>query len=132
MHTTTSCGMLTSGELRRHTHLRESVSAKRRLAVTLYFLASTARKYRTIGNLFGVSRSFVCQCIQEVCDAIAKRFRNVISFPKGEDLLQVIRSYEDAWGFPMCAGAIDGTHNAIRAPKENHTDYVIERGSIVS
>ncbi|CAB4003219.1 Hypothetical predicted protein, partial [Paramuricea clavata] len=47
-----------------NTHLREAVSAKRRLAVTLYYLASTA-EYRTIGNLFGVSRSFVCQCIKE-------------------------------------------------------------------
>ena len=44
-----------------NTHLREAVSAKRRLAVTLYYLASTA-EYRTIGNLF--SRSFVCQCIK--------------------------------------------------------------------
>ena len=111
----------------KNTHLREAVSAKRRLAVTLYFLAFTA-EYRTIGNLFGVSRSFVCQCIQEVCDAIAKQFRNVISFPKGEDLLQVIRGYEEAWGLPMCAGAIDGTHIAIRAPKENHTDYVNRKG----
>ena len=58
-----------------NTHLREAVSAKRRLAVTLYYLASTA-EYRTIGNLFGVSRSFVCQCIKEVCHAIAKQFPN--------------------------------------------------------
>ena len=29
-----------------------------------------------------------------------------------------------AWGFPMCAGAIEGTHIAIRAPIENHTHYV--------
>ena len=107
----------------KNTHLREAVSAKRRLAITLYFLASTA-EYHTIGNLFGVSRSFVYLCIQEVSDAIAKQFRNVISFPKREDLLQVIRGYEDAWSFPICAGAIDGTHIAIRAPKENRTDYV--------
>jgi predicted DNA-binding protein YlxM (UPF0122 family) len=60
-----------------NTHVREPVSAKRRLAVTLYYLASTA-EYRTIGNLFGVSRSFVCQCIKEVCHAIAKQFPNAI------------------------------------------------------
>jgi hypothetical protein len=111
----------------KNTHLREAVSAKRRLAITLHFLASTA-KYRTVGNLFGVSRSFVCKCIQEVCCAIAKNLRNAISFPKGDDLLQVTQGYEDAWGFPMCVGAIDRTHIAILAPSENHTDYVNRKG----
>ena len=41
------------------TQMRDAVSAKRQLALTLYYLASTA-EYRTIGNLFGVSRSFTC------------------------------------------------------------------------
>lgn len=49
-----------------NTRLREAVLAKRRLAITLCYLASTA-EYRTICNLFGVSSSFVCQCLQEVC-----------------------------------------------------------------
>ena len=37
------------------TPMRKAISARRRLALTLYFLASTA-EYRTIGNLFGISR----------------------------------------------------------------------------
>ena len=40
------------------TVMRSAITAKRRLAITLYFLASTA-EYRTIANLFGVSKSFV-------------------------------------------------------------------------
>ena len=32
------------------------------------------------------------------------------------------------WGFPMCAGCIDGTHIPIIAPKENHKDYVNRKG----
>ena len=32
--------------------------------------------------------------------------------------------YKDKWGFPACAGAIDGTHIPIQTPLENHTDYV--------
>lgn len=120
-------GKLEQDIAHQNTRLRESVSAKQCLAVTLYYLASTA-EYRTIGNLFGVSRSFVCQCIQEVCKAIAKRFPKVINFPKGDDLLQVIRGYEDKCGFPMCAGAIDGTHIPILAPNKNHNDYVNRKG----
>ena len=51
------------------TSMRCAISIERRLALTLYFLASTA-EYRTIANLFGVSRSFVCICVKDVCRAI--------------------------------------------------------------
>ena len=93
----------------------------------MYFLASTA-EYRTIGNLFGVSAAFVCICVKEVCQAINKRLPNVINIPQGEDLLQVIQCYEEKWGFPMCVGAIDGTHIPILARTESHTDYVNRKG----
>ncbi|CAH3044601.1 unnamed protein product [Pocillopora meandrina] len=33
-------------------------------------------------------------------------------------------TYKEKWGFPMCAGAIDGTHVPIKVPSQNHTDYV--------
>lgn len=76
------------------TIMRKSIPAKRRFALTLYYLASTA-EYRTLGNLFGVSVSFVCICIKDVCEAIRNRLSKVIRFPKGEELLQVIQNYED-------------------------------------
>ena len=53
---------------RQETPMREAVTPNRRLAIALY-LASTA-EYRTIGNLFGVSVSFVCTCLKDVCEAI--------------------------------------------------------------
>ena len=112
---------------RKHTYMRDPISAKRRLALTLYYLASTA-EYRTVANLFGVSRSLTCQCVKEVCCAIVKRFPRMISFPKGDDLVEVLESYEQKWGFPMCAGAIDGTHIPILAPVESHVEYVNRKG----
>jgi hypothetical protein len=54
------------------TVMQNAVPAKRRLAITLYFLASTA-EYKTIANLFGVSAAFVCICVKEVCQAVRKR-----------------------------------------------------------
>ena len=86
-----------------------AVPAKRRLAITLYFLASTA-EYKTIANLFGVSAAFVCIRVKEVSQDVRKRLPTVVSFPEGENLLQIIRRYEEKWGFPMCAGTVDGTH----------------------
>ena len=37
--------------------------------VTLYWLSSTT-KYRTIGNLFGVGKSTVCEAVHKFCTAI--------------------------------------------------------------
>ena len=51
-------------------------------------LASTAG-CRTISDLFGVSVSFGCNCIKEVCEAIRRHFSNTIKFPKGAEVLQV-------------------------------------------
>jgi hypothetical protein len=48
--------------------------------------------------------------------------------PKGNDLKEVIDIYRSKWGFPMCAGAIDGTHIPIISPSENHTYYVNRKG----
>ena len=107
--------------------MRDPVTAKRRLAITLYYLSSTA-EYRTVANLFGVSQSFVCQCIKEVSCAIRKGFPRAIAFPKGDDLLKVLQGYEKRWGFPMCAGAIDGTHIPILAPADCHVEYVNRKG----
>ena len=109
------------------TPMRKAVSVRRRLALKLYFLASTA-EYRTIGNLFGVSRSFTCQCVKEVCCAIIKQFPKAITFPKGDELHQVLQGYEERWRFPMCAGAIDGTHIPVLAPTDNHVEYVNRKG----
>ena len=109
------------------TVMQNAVPAKRRLAITLYFLASTA-EYKTIANLFGVSAAFVCICVNEVCQAVRKRLPTVVSFPEGENLLQIIRRYEENWGFPMCAGAVDGTYIPVLAPSQSHIDYVNRQG----
>ncbi len=119
--------MIRNDIYRSDTTMRSAIPPKRRLALTLYFLASTA-EYRTIGNLFGISASFVCLCVRVVCHAITKRLAKFINFPKGNQLLEVIEGYEKTWGFPMCAGAIDGTHIPILAPSESHAQYVNRKG----
>ena len=80
------------------TTMRKAILPRRRLALTFYFLASTA-EYTTIGNLFGVSVSFVCNCVKDVCEAIRRHFSHVVRFPKGVEILQVIQEYENKMGF---------------------------------
>jgi hypothetical protein len=43
-------------------------------------------------------------------------------------LKNVVRGYEESWGFPNCGGAIDGTHIPIIALSESHGDYLNRKG----
>ena len=114
--------------VRKDTRMRKAISPRKRVAITLYYLGSTA-EYRTIANLFGVSSSFVCICVKDVSKAIRRKLKtDFLSVPKGQDLRDIMTLYKDKWGFPSCAGAIDGTHIPIQAPPENHTDYVNRKG----
>lgn len=108
--------------------VKDVVDVQKQVAITLYWLASSA-EYRTIGNLFGVGKSTVCSIVHKVCEAIYEDLLNVyVKFPTGDELKNVVRGYEESWGFPNCGGAIDGTHIPIIAPSESHGDYLNRKG----
>ena len=54
--------------------------------------------------------------------------KKFIYIPANDELESVLESYKEKWGFPMCAGAIDGTHMPNIAPEENQIDYVNRKG----
>ncbi|XP_046565389.1 protein ANTAGONIST OF LIKE HETEROCHROMATIN PROTEIN 1-like [Haliotis rubra] len=86
-------------------------------------------KYRTVANLFGVGKATVCICVHQVCEAIMKLLlTEYVRFPKGDALKDVIRGYEERWGFPNCVGSIDGSHIPIIAPNFSHGDYLNRKG----
>ena len=85
------------------TKMRKAVEVDRKVAVFLYFIASTA-SYRTLSNLFGLSRGFVCICIRKVAAAVLRKFKEkYMSVAKRDELARVIANYKEKWGFPMCA-----------------------------
>ena len=93
------------------------------MALFLYFIASTA-SYRRLSNLFGSFRGFVCICIRKVAAAVLRKLKpKYMSVAKGDELAHVIANYKEKWGFPICAGAIDGTHIPISTPQQNHASY---------
>ena len=51
-----------------------------------------------------------------------------MKFPADEDLQHVIDGFDNTWGFPNCAGAMDGTHIPIIAPESAYGDYVNRKG----
>ena len=69
---------------RKDTRMRKAISSRKRVAIALYYLGSTA-EYRTTANLFGVSLSFVCLCIKDVSKAITRKLKTgFLSVPRGQ------------------------------------------------
>ena len=63
-----------------------------------------------------------------MCEAIRNKMASAISLPSGENLLNIFQGHHEEWGFPICGGAIDGTHVPILTPNESHADYVNRKG----
>ena len=90
--------------------MRKAVLVEQRVALTLWFLSTNA-DYRTIGHLFGVSKSTVCIVTKEVCAAIVdKLLRKYIRILGDEGLREVVDGFKSKLGFPQCAGDVDKTH----------------------
>lgn len=122
------CDQLRPVIKKQNTNMRRCVSLERRVAITLWVLATTA-EYRTVGHLFGVARNTVSVIVHETCIAIVKvLLPKYIQFPSGNGLKEVMEGFKDKWGIPQCAGSIDGSHIPISPPAMNHTDYYNRKG----
>ena len=87
--------------------VREPLQLGQRVAIAVYWMASSA-EYHTIVNLFGVGKSTVHKCIHDVCTAMAENILDkYVKFPADDDLQHVIDGFDNTWGFPNCAGAVE-------------------------
>ena len=84
------CTQLTPHLQYQDTHLRKAISVKKRVAITIWTLASSA-EYRTVSHLFGVGRSTVCEVIHETCQAVVDHLLpKYIRFPSCDQQQQYI------------------------------------------
>lgn len=117
------CNELRPSIQKRDTVMRKAISVEQRIAITLWRLATTT-DYRTIGHLFGVSKTAVCLIVKEVCSAIVEvLLPRYIKVPTGDSLKEVIHGFKHKWGFPQCAGAVDGTHISIMSLRDFPANY---------
>ena len=122
------CNELIAELMRSDTTMRKAITVEKRVAVTLWYLASNA-DFRTICHLFGISKAVVSHIRKDVCKAIVKLLlpKKYITFPNGTRLQHVMAGFLRR-GFPQCAGAIGGTHIPVEAPAENAYDYYNRKG----
>ncbi|XP_071946061.1 uncharacterized protein [Antedon mediterranea] len=122
------CGQLHNRLFKSDTCFRKSISVKLKVAITLWRLGTNC-EYRSIGHLFGVASSTACKIVIETCSAIVDVLQEqYIRFPEGQRLREVVAGFETQFGFPQCAGAIDGTHLPIIGPVKFHADYYNRKG----
>ena len=108
--------------------VQEPLQLDHRVAIAVYWMSSSA-EYRIIANLFGVGKSTLHKCIHDVCTAMAENILDkYVKFPADGDLQHVTDGFDNTWGFPNCAGAVNGTHIRIIAPESAHGDYVNRKG----
>lgn len=123
------CAELSPHIAKRNTNFRKAIAVRHRVAITLYWLADSAR-YRTIGNLFGVGKSTVCTIVKQVCEVLAGiLLPRYIFFPQNQQEVQdQIDGFRDRAGFPQVVAALDGCHVPIIAPLQSPEDYVNRKG----
>ncbi|XP_069768580.1 uncharacterized protein [Narcine bancroftii] len=98
-----------------------------RLAVALRWYA-TPYEYRSISPIFGIGISTVCMVVQEVTAALTKFLgKRLMSLPIGTRLRETNDSLVQR-GYPMCAGAIDGSHIPIISPSLHAAAYYNRKG----
>ncbi|XP_046977381.1 putative nuclease HARBI1 [Vanessa cardui] len=105
------------------TVMRESITPKERLVVTLRVLA-TGQTYEDLKFSSIISPQILSKIIPETCWAIYRCLRHYIKMPATEnEWRNTAEEFEKKWHFPHCVGAIDGKHIAIEKPSGSGSEF---------
>jgi hypothetical protein len=104
------------------TNFRSCVPTRTRVAAALFKIAHNAHLV-IVTELFGLGRSIVGTILREVVGAINIVFGDLIRWPEGGDMQDVVSEFFAFSGMPSVHGAIDYTHISIAKPKICPEDY---------
>ena len=81
-------------------------------------------------NAFGISRASISGIVRRVSYAATSFVGpKLIRLPITErEVQELTAEYLEAHGFPLCIGAIDGTHIEIAEPSEHYSDFINRKG----
>ncbi|CAF1537989.1 unnamed protein product [Rotaria magnacalcarata] len=106
------------------TNYRSAIPIEKRLACALYTLGSSS-ELRTMGHLFGIGKSTAGEILHDICAALIDLFfHRLIKFPNTDlEIQETINGFSNKCGYPLCVGALDGSHIAIKPPFGQEIDY---------
>lgn len=115
---------------KQNTNWRPSIDVEQRVAVALHRIAHGST-YDQIASHLGVGSTTAQEICEETFAAICRHmWHKVIRWPDARELHDIMSHFEEHNGFPMCAGAIDGCHIPITAPRSEQSpqDYHNRKG----
>jgi len=105
-----------------------AIPNKLKLIVCLKYLA-TGESVRSLSLMFNLSKKTICKCIHETCEVLNSLSGEFVKFPEIiEHQNKVKADFANYSGFPGVIGAIDGTHIAIKRPRQDEHIYVNRKG----
>ena len=105
------------------TQLRRPLVPTKRIAIVLHWLAQ-ASSFSELAALYAIGKSTVATIVHEGVTILRERLvPEVILFPTGQELDQVMVDFEALCGLPCCAGALDGTFMAMKKPSDFGDTY---------
>ncbi|KAF2893610.1 hypothetical protein ILUMI_12562 [Ignelater luminosus] len=112
------------------TFMRDSISARSRLEVTLRFLA-TGETYRSLMYDTRIHESTISRFVPEVCQAIYNILKNTyFKMPTSEnDWEKVAEQFYLKWDFPNCLEALDRRHIKFRPPHSSGSYFFNYKGN---
>ena len=102
---------------------RPPIDVEKQALVTLWYLANKCT-IRDIADRFGITESCVHSIIRRVCSALSEEDKNIIIWPIGERMHEVIGEFHELKGLPGIIGLIDGCHIPIPKPKNDPESYM--------
>ncbi|XP_062583873.1 putative nuclease HARBI1, partial [Saccostrea cucullata] len=107
---------------------REFISTDKHLLISLWYLA-TQDSIHSISDRFNVTESSVIRCRTRITDISVNHLKQVfILLPSANERQEIMDKFEQKQNFPGVLCALDGTHIAIKAPKNHPETYVNRKG----
>ncbi|KAL7401056.1 hypothetical protein ABVT39_022147 [Epinephelus coioides] len=91
---------------------------------------ATGDSFRMIASSFRVGVSTVSTIVPDVVTAIWDCLvEEYMPVPTTEEWRSIAEKFQERWNFPLCCGALDGKHVALKAPANTGSQYFNYKGT---
>lgn len=117
------CRLVGPALQRQDTRLRAAIPVEKRVAASLWRLAS-GECFRSCGLMLGLAKPTVVNCCHEFVQEICNFQNEFIQFPSTRaEIAKKIKDFSEISKIPNVVAAIDGSHVPIKKPITNHEDF---------